>query len=94
LGNPCYWVKDVHYALAWEVQLVHGHDLDAIIVFNKMHVGYRVTMEWGIDGLMRKWRQLMKRFDSTKGKYNSIFHATTNYMHKCHMDFTYKFIND
>ncbi len=52
LGNPCYWVKEVHYALAWEVQLAHGHDLDAIIVFNKMHVGYRVTMEWGIDGLM------------------------------------------
>ncbi len=36
----------------------------------------------------------MKRFDSTKGKYNRFFHATTNYIHRCHMDFTYKFIND
>jgi hypothetical protein len=30
--------------------LAPKHDLDAINTFNKMHVGYRVRVEWGIGG--------------------------------------------
>jgi hypothetical protein len=41
-------------------------DQDSIRTYNKMHVGYRIQMEWGIGGLKRKWKWLMKRFDSTK----------------------------
>jgi hypothetical protein len=33
--------------------------------YNKMHVGYKVHVEWGIGGLKRKWRRLMKSFDNT-----------------------------
>jgi len=37
--------------------------------YNKMHVGFNVLVEWNIGGLKRKWRCIMKRFDSTKSKY-------------------------
>jgi hypothetical protein len=30
-------------------------------------------MEWGIKGLKRKWEGLMKRFVSTKPKFNHLF---------------------
>jgi len=59
----------------------------------KMHVGYRVRLEWGISGLKRKWRWLMKRFDSTKPKYIVLLKATTiltNFLHKRQMDFTFE----
>ncbi len=31
-------------------------DQDVIRAYNKMHVGYKVQMEWGIGGLKRKWK--------------------------------------
>jgi hypothetical protein len=49
-----------------------------------MHVGYNLKMEWGIGGLKHKWKQLMRKFDSTKPKYNTLFKATTlliNFLH-------------
>ncbi len=33
--------------------------------YNKMHVGYKVHVEWGIGRFKRKWRRLMKSFDNT-----------------------------
>jgi hypothetical protein len=60
-----------------------------------MHVGYKVRVEWGIDGLKKKWRWFTKRFDSTKPKYTLLFKATTiltKFMHKCQMDFTFEVI--
>ncbi len=39
----------------------------------------------------------MKFFDFTKEKYNLLFQAITiinNFLHRCHLDFTYKTIND
>jgi hypothetical protein len=69
---------------------------DAIRTYNKMHVGYKVRMEWGIGGLKRKWRRLMKRFDSTKPKYTILFRASTttliNFLHRRQMDFTFEVI--
>jgi hypothetical protein len=41
-------------------------DYDVIKAYNKMHVTYGVQVEWRIGGLKRKWKWLMKRFDSTK----------------------------
>ncbi len=33
-----------------KLELAFGHDQDVINVYNNMHVGYRVKMEWGIRG--------------------------------------------
>ncbi len=46
---------------------------DVIKTYNKMYVGYKGRMEGRIGELKRKWRQLMKRFDSTKPKYIVLF---------------------
>jgi hypothetical protein len=54
-------------------------------------------MEWGIGGLKRKWRCLIKRFDSTKPKYAHLFQVTivsTNFLHRKHMDLTYEVVGD
>jgi hypothetical protein len=46
----------------------------------------------GIGGLKKKWRWLMKRFDSTKPKYIILFKTKvifTNFLHRRRMDFTF-----
>jgi hypothetical protein len=61
-----------------------------------MHARFKMWVEWGIKGLKCKWRRLMKRFDFTKPKYNTLFKVVallTNILHKCHMEFTYEVIN-
>jgi hypothetical protein len=78
-------------------ELAHGHDQNVINAYNKMHVGYRVKMEWGIGRLKWKWKKSIKHFNSTKSKYYHLFHVTiilTNFLHKHWMDFTYKVIGD
>jgi hypothetical protein len=68
-------------------------DQYGIRTYNQMHVGYRMSMEWGIGGLKRKWRQLMKRFDSTTPKYIVLFKVTTiltNFLHGHQMEFTFE----
>jgi len=52
-------------------KLVQNVNHDAMQTFNKMHV----RVEWGINGVRRKWKCLMKRLDSTKPKYVDIFQA-------------------
>jgi hypothetical protein len=39
-----------------KLKLVHGHDQNVISAYNKMHVGYKVRVEWGIRGLKWKWK--------------------------------------
>jgi hypothetical protein len=59
-------------------------DQDAIKTYNKMYVGYRVRVEWGIGGLKRRWRWFMKRINSTKPKYKFLFKVATiltNFLH-------------
>jgi hypothetical protein len=54
-------------------------------------------VEWGIGGLKRKWRRLMKRLDNTKPRYSHMFKSRTlltNFLHRRRMDFTYKVISD
>ncbi len=58
---------------------------------NKNNAFFKVKVEWGIGGLKAKWRRLMKRFDSTKKKYNHLFMATSlliNFLHRCRQNFT------
>jgi hypothetical protein len=54
-------------------ELILWHDQNVVDVYNKMYVGYKVTMEWGIGGMKWKWKWLMKHFDSTKSKYGHYF---------------------
>jgi hypothetical protein len=78
-------------------ELQSNVDHGVVDVYNKMHVGFRVQVEWGISGLKQKWKCLMKRFDATKPNY-PIFSKScvllTNYLHCHRMDFTYKIIGD
>lgn len=66
-------------------------------VYNKMHVGYKVTMEWGIGGMKWKWKWLMKQFDFTKSKYGHLFHATVIliiFLHKHWIDFIHEVLGN
>jgi hypothetical protein len=65
--------------------------------YNKMHASFKVQVEWGIGGLKRKWRHLVKRFDSTKQKYAHLFRAVTrltNFLQKRCVDLTYEVVGD
>jgi hypothetical protein len=76
-------------------RIVPNVNMDAMHAYNKMHLGYRVQIEWGIGRLKRKWKRFMKRFDSTKPKYSYLFKLKTlltNSLHRRKMDFTYKVI--
>ena len=57
-----------------------------------MHADFRVRVEWGIKGVKRKWKRLLKKFDSTKSKYIPLFKVVcylTSYLHQRRLDFTY-----
>ena len=65
------------------------YDLEAVLQFNKMHTGLRVRVEWGIGGLKRKFKRLMKSFDNTKEKFPELFLAgcfLTNFIQSRRMD--------
>jgi hypothetical protein len=54
-------------------------------------------VEWGISGLKRKWRWLMKRLDSTKPKYTNLFKVIIIliiFLHRQLMDFTFEVIGE
>jgi hypothetical protein len=56
-----------------------------------------MQVEWGINGVRRKWKCLMKRLNSTKPKYVDFFQAIimfTNFLHKRCMDLTYEVVGD
>jgi hypothetical protein len=63
---------------------------DTVInAFNKVHAGVRVRVEWGIGGMKRKWKRMMKRFDHTKTKFPIYFKTAcllTNFSHRRRMD--------
>jgi hypothetical protein len=65
LGDPSYLGEDM-FVMCWlgRHELTPRHDQNAINVYNKMHVSYKVKMEWGIRGSKYKWRRLMKHFDN------------------------------
>ena len=53
--------------------------------FNSRHALIRVRVEWGIGGLMRKWKRLMKKFYSTKPKLCVLLKSAcllTNFSHR------------
>ncbi len=69
--------------------------MDIMHAYDNMHVGYRVHVEWGIGRLKRKWRKLMKSFDSTKPRYSHLFKSRAlliNFLHKRKMELTYRLL--
>ncbi len=65
---------------------------DVVQTFNKMLASFRVEMELGIGGSKKKWRCLMKKFDSTKSKYTYLFRIIDlfiNFLRMRCMEFTY-----
>ena len=65
--------------------------------YNKMHAGLRVRVEWGIGGLKRKFKRLMKRFDNTKETFPHLFVAgciLTNFIHRRRMDMQFVIVGD
>jgi hypothetical protein len=79
----------------WEITPNAG--MDVVHACNKMHVNYRVQVEWRIGGLKRKWGRLMKRFDVTKPRHSQLFKygaLLTNFLHRRRMDLTYEVISD
>jgi hypothetical protein len=77
-------------------ELAFKHNLDVMHAYQKS--AYNIQSEGGgIKGLRQKWERLMKCFDSTKEIYIHFFQVTnilTNFLHKYHLNFTYKIIND
>lgn len=53
-------------------KLTPRHDLGVMRTYNKTHARYKMQMEWGIGGLKWKWKILMKHFNSTKKKVQSL----------------------
>jgi hypothetical protein len=66
--------------------------MDIMHAYNKMHVGYKVHVEWGIGRLKRKWRRFMKRFDNTKPRYSHLFKSFINFLHRRKMELTYRLL--
>jgi hypothetical protein len=57
LGDPNYLGEDMFIMKRIRrCEIGLNVDQDVIRAYNKMHVGYKVQMEWGIGGLKRKWK--------------------------------------
>lgn len=64
-------------------------NLEVVDAFNAMHAGFRVRVEWGIGGLKRKWRRLMKTFESSREKFPHLFRSAailTNFLQRRRLD--------
>jgi hypothetical protein len=86
LGDPGYIGEEMFIMRRiGRCEIGFNVDQDVIRAYNKIDVGYGVRAEWGTRGLKRKWRWLMKRFDSTKPKYIVLFRVVvilTNFLHR------------
>jgi len=85
LGDPGYTGEDMYIMRRVARREIEAGSEAVIDAFNSMHAGRRVRVEWGIGGLKRKWKRLMKQFDSTKPKFALIFRSAcllTNFIHR------------
>jgi hypothetical protein len=93
LGDPGYMGEVVFIMRRVdrrEIPADAEEELSAIDAFNKMHAGYRIQVEWGIGGMKRKFKRLMKGFDASKDKFPLMFKAAailTNFIHRRRRDF-------
>ncbi len=97
LVTQVIWRKRCSLCITWETWIVLGNDLNVFSVFNKMHACYIIKSGVGDWGVKTQMEAFNGKIDSKKGKYIPFFHAKIiqiNYLHKHHMDFTYKIINN
>lgn len=92
LGDPGYVGEEMFIMRRIDGREMDEDDQDqmtAVHAYNAMHGGHRVRVEWGIGGLKRKWKRLMKRFDSSREKFPTLFHAAatlTNFLQRRRID--------
>ena len=90
LGDPGYLGEKMYIMRRLgERQIPPGQDLEVIDAYNKMHAGYRIAVEWGIGGLKRKWKRMLKTFDCTQQKFPHLFQSAatlTNFIHRRRMN--------
>jgi hypothetical protein len=54
LGDPSYLGEKMFVMHRFEKhKLAIGHDVDEVSVFNKMHVNFKMRVEWGVE--VCKW---------------------------------------
>jgi hypothetical protein len=98
LGDPSYMRNEMFIMKRigrWEV--AHNSNLDFIQSYNKMHARYQMQVEWGIGGLKRKWKKLMKIIDSTNSNFKYLFQYVAllaNFLHRRKRDLTYEVIGE
>lgn len=92
LGDPGFLGLD-HFILrridAREVAYV---DSDPIMrAFNKLHAGYRVKVEWEIDGMKMLFKSFLDICPNYRSSFALIFEITviiTNFLHRRRQDFS------
>jgi len=97
LRDPDYLGEEMFIVRIGMCEVGLNNDQNVIRAYNIMHVGHKMQVEWGVGSLKRKWKWLMKKFDSTKPKYTHLFKATiilTNFLHRDQMDFTFEVISE
>lgn len=97
LGDPGYAGEDMFIMRRIASREIEPGSEAVINAFNKKHAGLRIRVEWGIGGVKRKWKRLMKRFDSTKPKFSILFRSAcllTNFLHRRRMDMTAAEVDD
>jgi hypothetical protein len=95
--NFCVWVSKTKNQCRFSKCFFKLGFSDLGLNHNKNNARFKVKVEWGIGGLKSKWRRLMKRFDSTKQKYNHLFRARTfltNFLHRHHQNFMIEVIGE
>jgi hypothetical protein len=95
LGDPGYMGEDAFIMRRVDRREIPDdadqNELSAIDAYNKMHAGYRIQVEWGIGGMKRKFKRMMKGFDASKEKFPIMFRAAailTNFIHRRRLDFS------
>jgi len=92
LGDPGYVGEDMFIMRRiGRRETVEDGEMSVIDAFNSMHAGYRVQVEWGIGGLKRKWRRLMKKTDMKHDKFPHLFRSAaimTNFLQRRRNDMT------
>jgi DDE superfamily endonuclease len=96
LGDPGYVGEEMFIMRrVGQRELPEDAQMEAVDIYNRMHVGFRVRVEWGIGGLKRKWKRFIKRFDSTKPKFPHLFQAgciMTNFLHRRRMEMNFEIL--
>lgn len=98
LGDRGYMGEET-FVMCWlgRWEIAPRHDLEVVHAYNKMHEGYKVWVEWGIWRFQAQMEKPIKRFDSTKPKYNHLFKAIVifiNFIHMSHLYFIIKVIGN